>query len=77
MTPTFTDADIRILDFPATPVALLEHRGDPARIGDTIRRFIAWRRGAGLSPDRSASPPRNSGWTSAVRPNASHPMTQA
>lgn len=55
MTPTFTDADIRILDFPATPVALLEHRGEPARIGDTIRRFIAWRRGAGLTPDRSAT----------------------
>jgi AraC family transcriptional regulator len=55
MTPDFTDADIRIVDFPATPVALIEHRGDPARIGDTIRRFIDWRRANGLPPARSAT----------------------
>jgi AraC family transcriptional regulator len=36
-------------------VALLEHRGDPALLGDTIRRFIAWRRAAGLPPRRSAT----------------------
>ena len=53
MNPNFTDQDVRIVDFPETPVALLEHRGDPARIGDTIRSFIAWRRANGLSPGRS------------------------
>lgn len=55
MTPTFTDADIRIVDFPATPVALIEHRGDPMAIGDTIRRFIDWRRANGLPPAKSAT----------------------
>jgi len=55
MTPTFTDADVTILDFPATPVALIEHRGDPVAIGDTIRRFIDWRRANGLPPARSAT----------------------
>jgi AraC family transcriptional regulator len=55
MTPTYTDADVRIVDFPATPVALIEHRGDPMAVGDTIRRFIAWRRANGLPPARSAT----------------------
>lgn len=55
MTPTFTDADVTILDFPATPIALLAHRGDPMAIGDTIRRFIDWRRAHGLPPAKSAT----------------------
>lgn len=55
MTPSFTDADVRIVDFPATPVALIEHRGDPMAIGDTIRRFIDWRRANGLPPAKSAT----------------------
>lgn len=53
MTRNFTDADVRIVDFPETRVALLAHRGDPMRIGDSIRRFIAWRRAAGLTPSKS------------------------
>jgi AraC family transcriptional regulator len=53
--PTYTDADIRIVDFPATPIALLAHRGDPMTVGDTIRRFIAWRRANGLPPAKSAT----------------------
>lgn len=53
MTPTFTDADVTIIDFPATPVALIEHSGDPMAIGDTIRRFIDWRRANGLPPANS------------------------
>ncbi len=55
MSSTFTDADVRILDFPQTAVALMAHRGDPALIGDTIRRFIAWRKAAGLPPIASAT----------------------
>lgn len=55
MSPAYTDADVRIIDFPQTAVAVLEHRGDPARIGDSIRRFIAWRRAAGLPPRLSAT----------------------
>jgi AraC family transcriptional regulator len=55
MAASFSDAQVRIVDFAATPVAILEHRGDPALIGDTIRRFIAWRKQAGLPPKVSAT----------------------
>ncbi len=55
MTTVFDDSLVRIVDFPATAVARLEHRGDPARIGDTVRRFIAWRKQAGLPPGISAT----------------------
>ena len=50
-----TDDQIRIVEFPATPVAVLEHRGDPRGIGDTIRRFIAWRKKTGVRPPASAT----------------------
>ena len=46
---------VSIVTHDATPVAVLEHRGDPATIGDTIRRFIGWRRANGLHPSRSAT----------------------
>jgi len=55
MDTAFSDDQVRIVDVPATPVAILEHRGDPALIGDTIRRFVAWRRQAGLPPAVSAT----------------------
>jgi AraC family transcriptional regulator len=55
MQPGFAIEDVTIVDFPATPVALLAHRGDPARLGDTIRRFIAWRKTTGLRPPASAT----------------------
>jgi len=47
--------DVRIVDFPATAVACLSHVGAPALIGESIRRFIAWRRAQGLSPAKSAT----------------------
>jgi AraC family transcriptional regulator len=46
---------VRLVDFEETRVAVLEHRGDPALIGDSIRRFIAWRKAAGLPPSVSAT----------------------
>jgi AraC family transcriptional regulator len=49
------EREVRIVDFPATRVAVLEHRGDPQFLGDSIRRFIAWRREAGLHPRTSAT----------------------
>jgi AraC family transcriptional regulator len=55
MSSILADADVRILDFPQTAVAVMAHRGDPALIGDTIRRFIAWRKAAGLPPKSSAT----------------------
>ena len=55
MTTALTDDQVRIVDFPATSVAILAHHGDPAHLGDTIRRFIAWRKQAGLPPTISAT----------------------
>lgn len=50
---TYTHDDVTIRDVPPTPVAIMEHRGDRATLGDTIERFIAWRKAAGLSPETS------------------------
>jgi AraC family transcriptional regulator len=58
MRPTHTDFrthQVRIVNVPDTSVAVLEHRGDPALIGESIRRFIAWRKAAGLPPKVSAT----------------------
>jgi len=52
---TFAETDVRILDFPETSVAVMSHEGDPAQIGDAVRRFIAWRKAAGLPPKISAT----------------------
>jgi AraC family transcriptional regulator len=46
---------VQIVDFPPTPVARLSHIGPPALIGDTIRRFIDWRRSRALSPAKAAT----------------------
>lgn len=53
MQKTFTADDVMIRDVAPTRVAILEHRGDPATLGATIQRFIAWRRAAGLHPSIS------------------------
>jgi len=55
MSPEYTPDQIRIVDFPATRVAALEHRGDPRQLGDSIRKFIDWRRENRLHPSRSAT----------------------
>ncbi|MEA1084996.1 AraC family transcriptional regulator [Sphingomonas sp. CD22] len=50
MQTTYTTNDVMIRDEAPTSVAIMEHRGDPATIGATIQRFIAWRKATGLSP---------------------------
>lgn len=65
MQKTFTKDDVTIRDVPSTPVAVMEHRGDPATLGATIQRFIAWRRAAGLHP---MSSPTFNVWRSERRP---------
>ena len=55
MPPEYAPDQVRIVDFPATRVAALEHRGDPRRLGSSIRKFIDWRRENRLHPDRSAT----------------------
>mgnify|MGYP003877480899 CR=1 FL=1 len=44
---------VDIVDFPATQIATMEHRGAPNLIGQTIGRFIQWRRANGLPPNKS------------------------
>src|SRR5258705_5289778 len=68
MQKTFTTDHLTIRDVPPTPVAIMDHRGDPATLGATIRRFIAWRMAAGLHPKTS---PTFNVWRSERRPASS------
>src|SRR6201993_4883113 len=65
MQKTFTTDDVTIRDVPPTPVAIMEHRGNPATLGATIQQFIAWRKAAGLHPKTS---PTFNVWRSERRP---------
>lgn len=65
MRDNFTTADVTIRDVPNVPVAIMEHRGDPATLGATIQRFIAWRTAAGLHPKTN---PTFTVWRSERRP---------
>ncbi|SOB79343.1 AraC family transcriptional regulator [Sphingomonas guangdongensis] len=53
MQTSYSPNDVTIREVAPTAVAIMEHRGDPATIGATIRRFIAWRKAVGLSPRNS------------------------
>jgi AraC family transcriptional regulator len=55
MKVSYTVDDVAIVEMPTVAVAVLEHRGDPITIGETIQRFIAWRKAVGLSPKTSAT----------------------
>ena len=55
MTLTCSTTDVAIIDAAPIPVALIEHHGDPAMIGATIQRFIAWRKATGTTPRTSAT----------------------
>lgn len=48
------EMDVRIVDFEATKVALLEHHGSPDRVLETAGKFIRWRKETGLSPVKSS-----------------------
>ena len=52
---SYSPNDVTVREFPATQVAILTHRGDPARVYETVRRFIEWRRAAGLGRDIAAT----------------------
>lgn len=54
MHKTYGHEDVTIRNVTATQVAVMKHRGDPATIGDTILRFIAWRKAAGLSSPKTS-----------------------
>ncbi|MET0412437.1 MAG: AraC family transcriptional regulator [Polyangiaceae bacterium] len=53
MTNDHDPEDVRIIDFAPLRVAVLEHRGDPRRLFETIRSFVEWRKQNGLRKDRS------------------------
>jgi AraC family transcriptional regulator len=46
---------VSIVNFNETAVATLEHRGDPRLIGDSIRKFIEWRKQHKLPPRSNAT----------------------
>lgn len=50
MNRTFSQDQVTIREVSATPVAIFEHRGDPATLVASIQRFIAWRKAANLPP---------------------------
>ena len=55
MKPDTQAAQVQIVDFPETRVAVREHRGDPRSIGDSIRELIAYRKQHHLHPKVSAT----------------------
>jgi AraC family transcriptional regulator len=55
MKPNYQETDVKIVDFAETRVAALQHRGDPQRLGDSIRDFITWRKENQLPPRLSAT----------------------
>lgn len=48
MTQQFSSNDVSLREVSDIPIALMSHHGDPQRLGETIRRFIAWRKGNGV-----------------------------
>jgi AraC family transcriptional regulator len=55
MNTTLKPDEIQTVHFAETKVALLEHRGDPRQLTETIRRFIEWRKQHRLHPSVSAT----------------------
>jgi AraC family transcriptional regulator len=55
MNPKHRIDQVAIVDFKETGVAALEHKGDPKLMGDSVRKFIDWRKQNGLPPGASAT----------------------
>jgi AraC family transcriptional regulator len=45
---------VRIVNVDPVTVAVMEHRGAPALLNESVQRFIAWRKKSGLSPIASS-----------------------
>ena len=45
---------VKIVEFPETRVAMLEHRGPSALVNESVRQFIEWRMQSGQSPVASS-----------------------
>jgi AraC family transcriptional regulator len=46
--------EVKIVDFVETRIAVLEHRGPPEKVNDSVLLFIDWRKQSGLSPIKSS-----------------------
>ncbi|WP_167632160.1 AraC family transcriptional regulator [Mariprofundus ferrooxydans] len=46
--------EVNIVDSAETRVAVLEHRGAPQLVNDSVMRFIEWRKQSGLSPVKTS-----------------------
>lgn len=46
---------VMVIDFKPTRVAVMEHRGDPTLLGESIRKFINWRKQMHLPPSTNAT----------------------
>ena len=44
---------VEMVEVPSIVLAVMEHRGDPELLAETIQRFIQWRRQHQLSPQRA------------------------
>ncbi len=55
MQHTISQEAVRLIEFPATRLVAMAHQGHPALIGNTVRRFIAWRKRMQLPPHRHAT----------------------
>lgn len=44
---------VEIVEYPETLIAVMEHRGSPHLLGQTIQKFIAWRKANGPPPSKS------------------------
>lgn len=55
MKPDHRAEHVKVVQFASTRVAAFEHRGDPRRIGDSVRQFITWRKQNHLPPRLSAT----------------------
>lgn len=55
MTCHYCLEDVQIVLFEATRVAVLEHRGDPRLLPNSVRKFIDWRKQNRLPPKHSAT----------------------
>jgi AraC family transcriptional regulator len=45
--------DVKIVDFPETRIAALEHHGPEHLIYQSVKKFIEWRQANGISPNKA------------------------
>jgi AraC family transcriptional regulator len=46
---------VRVVNFPETKIAVVEHRGSPETEHETVKRLIAWRKAKALAPGQHRS----------------------